>query len=109
MRKLIFLGLLIASPLHAAAPGTLTLVVAGKERDFTLAELRKKLKVVTVTIDDPVYKAKKSFDGFVLSEVLALGGLSAGDRGDELVFTATDGYAPNTSFSTLKEHEAVLA
>jgi mono/diheme cytochrome c family protein len=104
------LALLVFFPFvsHAAESDTLTLAVGGKESSYSLADLRKQLKPVTVTLEDPVYGKKKSFDGFPLNDVLALGGLKPGDAGDEIVFTAKDGYAPNTSFAMLKAHPAVL-
>jgi mono/diheme cytochrome c family protein len=107
--RTILLALVVSLPLRAAEKDTLTLVVGGKEIKYSLAELRKQLKVVTVTLDDPVYKAKKTFDGFALADVLALGGLRPGDGGDEIVFTAKDGYSPNAPFSAVKDHGGVLA
>jgi len=109
MNLLILLALLCGSPARAEDDNSLTLVVAGKETSYTLAELRKALKVETVTLDDPVYKTKKTFDGFSLESVFALAGLKPGLRGDEIVFTAKDGYAPNATFDQVKAHKAVLA
>jgi len=107
MKSLIFaLALLPATLLAADDP--LSIVIEGKEIQFTLAELRKNLKVTNVTIDDPVYVARKSYDGFSLPEVLSLAGLPKDAKGDELVFTAKDGYSPNVSFAELKAHKAVL-
>lgn len=108
MRNLILLlALLPATVLAAEEP--LSIVIDGKETQFTLAELRKELKVTSVTIEDPVYAARKSYDGFPLNDVLKLAGLPKDAKGDELVFTAKDGYSPNVSFAELKAHKAVLA
>ncbi len=85
------------------------ITLAGKETSFTLAQLKSKLPVVTVTLHDPVYKKNKTYDGFKLIDLLNLAGLRPGSNGDELVFTAQDGYAPNTPFDALGKHPAVLA
>ena len=80
--------------------------------------MKNKLQSQIVQLDDPVYQKTMTFDAFPLADVLALGGLSAndapaasvaGDVNSELVFTGTDGYAPNTSFDELKKHQAYLA
>jgi mono/diheme cytochrome c family protein len=92
-----------------SADDALVVALPGGVKTFSLADLRAKLKSVTVTIDDPVYHAKKTFDGFRLPEVLALAGLDPKSSNDEIVFTAKDGYSPNTSFETLRAHSAVLA
>jgi mono/diheme cytochrome c family protein len=83
-------------------------VVGGKETVYTLAALKKTLKPRTITLATPLYPEARTFDAFGLDEVLALAGLAPGARGDEIVFTAADGYSPNTSFETLKAHPAVL-
>jgi mono/diheme cytochrome c family protein len=93
----------------SATNDTLTIVVGDKTSTFSLADLEKKLGPVTVTIDDPVYHAKKTFEGFDLLSVLALAGLDPKSAQDEIVFTAKDGYAPNTAFEKLRAHHAVLA
>jgi mono/diheme cytochrome c family protein len=49
------------------------------------------------------------FDAFRLADVLKAGGVNLDNAADEIVFTAQDGYAPNTSFDELKKHEAYLA
>jgi mono/diheme cytochrome c family protein len=91
-----------------AAEDPLSVTINGKESSFTLAELRKEIKVVNVSIEDPVYGKNKSYDGFPLNDVLTLAGLARDAKGDEVVFTAKDGYAPNVSFSELKAHRAIL-
>jgi len=106
----VVLGVVIECSLaRAAESGRLTIAADGKESSFTLKELRKRLKPVTVAIEDPVYHAKKEFEGFALNEVLALGGIDAESAHDELVFTAKDGYSPNTAFENLRKHKAILA
>jgi len=98
------------SPASSSADSNnfLTLVVSAKQSQYTLNDLQKKLKTVTVNLDDPVYGKQKTFDGFLLTDVLALAGLTNDSQGDEIVFTAKDGYSPNMSFDQLKKHKAIL-
>jgi mono/diheme cytochrome c family protein len=77
-------------------------------RKLTLEEMEAKLEAVTVTVDDPVYKKKKTYHGFALLDVLTLAGLKDDGQGDEIVFTAKDGYSPHASFEMLREHRAFL-
>ena len=78
------------------------------EKGFTVAELRKRLPILTWTIQDPNFKKEKSFDGFSLQQVLGLVG-ATGDKGDELVFQALDGYSPTISLEEASKHEAMIA
>lgn len=84
------------------------LQVIGPDRTVTVTvkDLKSKLRIHTVKIDDPVYKKEKEFEGFDLSEVFALAG--ADGKADEIVFTAIDGYAPNMPASTLQAHKGYL-
>ena len=102
--------ILIALNIYSAYAATndLTIVLAGEEHKFTLKNLKAKLPMVTVTINDPVYKKQKTYDGFPLGEVLKLAGLTDTGSGDEIVFTAVDGYSPNTSFDKLQKYSAIL-
>ncbi len=97
----------VATPAFAA-DDSLTIVVRDTAKVFSRKELGVKLKAVTVTIDDPVYHQKKTFDGYRLAEVLELAGLDPKSASDEIVFTAKDSYSPNTSFAQLRNHSAVL-
>lgn len=92
----------------AAGPSSLEVVTPGKKTSISLAQMREKLTLKTVEIDDPVYKRKVSFDGFLLTDVFQLAGLTPADTADEIVFTAKDGYSPNMAFSDLKKHEGYL-
>lgn len=87
---------------------TLEIVHGAHSTKVSLKDMKAKLEIKHVTIDDPVYKTKKQFDGFLLSEVLKLGGIDSNMTADELVYTAKDGYSPNMSFDQLKKHEAVV-
>jgi cytochrome c2 len=79
----------------------LTLQTAAGKQAFTLKELKKKLPVQTVTVNDPVYKTSKSYDAFALSDVFKLGQFG---QGDEVVFEAADGYAPSFPMSAVSEN-----
>ena len=111
-RGLSALALLATSLSAVAAPPTestsLQIVLPDRHISVTLDELRARLTVVTVTVDDPVYRSRKTYDGFDLRDVLALAGPLPPDA-DELVFQAKDGYAPVAPASALKEHRAILA
>jgi cytochrome c2 len=99
--------LLTGSPLFAET-ASIQISLPGKEKTFSLTQLKSKLKTITVTIDDPVYKKKKSYDGFLLIDLLNLAGFNEKSTHDELIFTAQDGYSPNASFHLLQQHRAVL-
>ncbi len=96
-------------PPATAAPGKTSLEIAlpGKSAALTLDQMKAKLKVSKIEIDDPVYRAKKAFDGFLLLDVLRLGGWE-GSGDDEIVFVAADGYSPNTTIAKLRANTAYL-
>jgi mono/diheme cytochrome c family protein len=97
-------------PLRAlAARDEIQVVLPGVEAKFSLPQLLSKLKKVSVTIDDPEYKRSKTFEGFLLADLLKEAGLSDASPGDEVVFTAKDGYSPNTSFDMIRAHRAIVA
>lgn len=87
----------------------LDVVTPKKTTTLPLAEMKAKLKSYTVKIDDPVYKAIKEYDAFVLTDILQLAGAEAGDHADEIVFATVDGYAPNMPSAILKDHRALVA
>ncbi len=107
-RLLLPLLLVLAMGSGYGADDSLTIVIQDQSKTFSRKDLAAKLKPVSVTIDDPVYHAKKTYDGFRLIEVLALAGLDPKSGNDEIVFTAKDGYSPNTSFELLRKHSAIL-
>lgn len=106
---LMVLVTVVAAPAAApaAADDQLTIVSPNTSKKFSLKELQKKLSAVTVTIDDPVYKTKKTFDGFKLDDVLALAGSLHGV--DEIVFAAKDGYSPTIALEKIKGKRGVIA
>lgn len=101
---------LAAWPLAAlAASDEVQVVLPGVEAKFTLPQLRARLKKVSVTIDDPLYKQRKTYEGFLLADLLKEAGLADTSPGDEVVFTAQDGYSPNVSFGMIRAHRAIIA
>jgi len=115
MRKYIGMGMACVSLffsvlVSAAAPqAELRLEAPGRTHSLTLKELRAKLPLASLTVDDPVYKKqKKTYEGFWLKDVLKLGGVGQAG-GDELVFKCLDGYSPTVPWERLSEGQALLA
>lgn len=105
LMKLLLLSLVTLLVMGAEA-AKLELVGPSKKEVFSVDTLRSRLKMQTVKIEDPVYKAVKEFDGFLLEDVLNQ--VSNGKDLDEIVFTAIDGYSPNMNANLLKKHRAYL-
>ena len=104
----VFLSI-VCLPQHALAAGNdLHVVLSGVEAHFNLQQLENRLKKVEVTLYDPNYKKKMTFVGFPLIELLKAAGLTDASQGDEVVFTAQDGYSPNTTFDMIRAHNAIL-
>jgi len=99
---------LILSQTAMAAPTDLQIVMPKQSVTLTLAGMKAKLQTHLVEIDDPVYKSRKSYDGFLLTDVFDLAGFAAGQSADECIFATKDGYSPNVSFDAVKEHVAYL-
>jgi len=108
MKQLLIVLLIWTTRVFASNP-ILEIVAPQKTVRFTLSQLKSKLKSQIIEIDDPVYKKKMRFDGFLLSDVFQLAGFGANETGDEIVYTAKDGYAPNMPFSAIKKHTPYLA
>lgn len=106
--KIFLLNLLLCSVSTFAANNSLIVILPNKEVKYSLRDLKTKLKIIQVSIDDPVYKKQKSYEGFYFNDLLQLAGLDFSSAGEELVFTAVDGYSPNTSFANLKKYKGVL-
>lgn len=102
------LSALAASP--APAPDNDYLIIAHPKvsQTFSLKDLKEKLAIFTITIDDPVYKKKKSFDGFLLTDVLKLLGPMPQDA-DELIFRSRDGYSPSLPLTKAQAQRAIIA
>ena len=73
---------------------------------FTLNELQAKLPVTSMEVEDPVYKTKKIYEGFLLTDVFRLMGNAPGD---EIAFHCRDGYSPTLSVSKSAEKKGLLA
>jgi mono/diheme cytochrome c family protein len=81
---------------------------------LTLRDLKKRLPVSTLTVDDPVYKIRKTYEGFWLKDVLKLVQTlpdfeKGAGKDHEIIFHCRDGYSPTTLLSNLKNHQALLA
>ena len=98
---------LFQKAVSASETPSISIVIPGIQKTFTLTNLKSKLKQVTVTLNDPIYHQMKTYDGFPLKDVLALVG-PIPDSSDELVFTALDGYAPTVSIKAALSHQAIL-
>lgn len=107
MIRLLILLLFWTTTASALGP-VLEIVTPKKTVRFTLSELKAKLKSQIVEEDDVVYDKKMTFDGFLLNDVFALAGLAPSESGDEIIFTAKDGYSPNMPFSAMRDHKAYL-
>jgi mono/diheme cytochrome c family protein len=102
--------ILLSCPLQAlAARDNLQIVLPGMKTQFSLRQLQSRLKQASVTIYDPNYKQTMTFEGFLLTDLLKQAGLTDTTHGDEVVFTAKDGYSPNTSFQMIRAHRAIVA
>jgi mono/diheme cytochrome c family protein len=107
----LFVGLTyLLAPTLAFSKGepTLTIVNGQSSREFKLSDFKKKLKVHTIELDDPVFKKRKSFDGFLLTDIFKLVGFTDQTQGDEIVLTALDGYAPSVSFDLFRTQEGYV-
>jgi mono/diheme cytochrome c family protein len=94
-----------------ACAGTATdlqIVTPERSATFSLPDLMATLQTHTIDVDDPIYKSKKSYDGFRLTDVLEMAGFGANQAADEIIFTALDGYSPSVSIAAIQQHRAYL-
>jgi mono/diheme cytochrome c family protein len=75
---------------------------------WTLADIKQKVPVQQIKLFDPVYNSDKSFDGVSLLQLLTAAGYKPGQAADEVVLTASDGYAPSMPLEFLLDDQAVL-
>ncbi len=61
-----------------------------------------------IKLFDPVYNSEKSFEGVSLLQLLKAAGYKPGQAADEVVLTASDGYAPSMPLEYLLDDQAVL-
>ena len=79
---------------------------------LAISDLVKSIEPVTVTVDDPVYKKAKRYEGYPLAQLLrkAWPEVEAwAAEGAELVLTAVDGYAPSMDLARALHGEGVVA
>lgn len=100
------LSLAIGSPCLA---DTLTLTTPGQTRQFTLDELRARLEVHGVTVDDPVAKARKQYEGFLLQDLLKLLAPEGGQKDFVFQLKARDHYESEVTLDDAIAHRGVLA
>ena len=98
------------SPGAVQSAGTdLTLESHGRARVVTLADLKRKLKTATLTVNDLTYGGhKKTYEGFWLEDLLALAGVDA-SSGDEIWFRCADGYTPTMPLANLGKQKGLVA
>lgn len=84
---------------------SLTLVSGSWRKTFSLQELKKKMKVTELSSFDHVYKRNMTFEGFLLEDVLSL----FESPGEEIVFTAEDGFSPTMLMADYKGKRAIIA
>jgi cytochrome c1 len=95
--SLLLLGVLpLSSPARAA------------EVQLSLSRLKAHLQPVTLTVDDPVYRTKKTYEGFWLQDVLKLEGLLE-KPADELGLKCADGYTPALPWGEIRERRGLIA
>lgn len=91
-----------ATQTTTTAASTLSIITVAGTQSFTLDELQAALPTATLTIDDPVYKRTKTYEGFWLIDVLAYTNL-LDDPGDMILFRAADGYETRLDVTQLNQ------
>lgn len=79
-----------------------------QQQQWTLAQIKQKVPVQRIKLFDPVYNSDKSFEGVSLLQLLKAAGYKPGQAADEVVLTASDGYAPSMPLEYLLDDQAVL-
>lgn len=104
-----FLSLLLCVgcclPLYAQS---LVIQLPDQNLNWTLADIKQKVPVQQIKLFDPVYNSEKSFDGVSLLQLLKAAGYKQGQAADEVVLTASDGYAPSMPLTYLLDDQAIL-
>lgn len=75
---------------------------------WSLAQIKQQVPVQQIKLVDPVYNSEKSFEGVSLLQLLKAAGYTPGQAADEVVLTASDGYAPSMPLEYLLDDQAVL-
>jgi mono/diheme cytochrome c family protein len=79
-----------------------------QQQQWTLAQIKQQVPVQRIELFDPVYNSEKSFEGLSLLHLLKAAGYKPGQAADEVVLTASDGYAPSMPLEYLLDDQAVL-
>lgn len=79
-----------------------------QKQQWTLAQIKQQVPVQRIKLFDPVYNSEKSFEGVSLLQLLKAAGYKPGQAADEVVLTASDGYAPSMPLEFLLDDQAVL-
>ena len=77
-------------------------------RILTTQQMLRSLAVTKVTVEDPVYRQTKRYEGFWLEDVLRLAGVGLRD-GDVLIVSSLDGYQARLSRLQYPGAKALLA
>ncbi len=97
----------LPAPLQQKAQ-QLQIQLPDQQRQWTLAQIKQKVPVQQIKLFDPVYNSEKSFEGVSLLQLLKAAGYKQGQAADEVVLTASDGYAPSMPLEFLLDDQAVL-
>ena len=100
----LLLGVL-SSALYAQS---LDIQLPDQQLRWSLADIKQKVPVQQIKLFDPVYNSDKSFEGVSLLQLLKAAGYKPGQAADEVVLTASDGYAPSMPLEYLLDDQAVL-
>ena len=95
----------LSSALYAQS---LDIQLPDQKVNWTLADIKQKVPVQQIKLFDPVYNSDKSFEGVSLLQLLKAAGYKQGQSADEVVLTASDGYAPSMPLEFLLDDQAVL-
>src|ERR1019366_222030 len=102
------LALIMAQTAESATPAALQIVTPAKSHALDLRDMKAKLETHLVEIDDPIYHSRKTYDGFLLTDIFKMADFTPDQAADEIIFTAMDGYSPNVSFEAVQKHVAYL-
>ena len=81
-------------------------LLAFSDQNLDLKYLQSKLSSKVITVDDPVYKKKKTFEGFLLTEVIKL--LNLKNKEEEIEFHCLDGYKPVIDLDLIEKGQPYL-
>lgn len=90
------------------AKNSIDIVLPKRSKTFTLEELKNRVGVTKITVQDPVYKKTKTYQALDLNKVLTISGWTA-EMGDEIAFVCKDGYTPSLPIEKLKGRKGYLA